>query len=179
MSLRCCCALLHLFSVTASVVNNQFIGTPYKSGVLRNTESLSSLSSIGCSVCHVGSVSYQTTSTDIASCKGPYLFVGALSLDDSTFLIGTYALATDVQMETDLNCPHISNGVYWYFTPRTSFGFLENPILSQTSFDLSVAHPVAYLSWTIDGTDKNNNLRRIDESENKMTNYILNCPGLY
>jgi hypothetical protein len=171
------CALLHLLSVTVSVVNTQSFDAPYQSGVLQNIESLSSLFDVGCSVCHVGGIGYHTTIGDIASCKGPYLFVGALQHEDSTFLIGAYALATDVQLETELNSPHLSNGVYWHFNPRASFGFAENTVLNQMSH-ISEIHPIAQLSWTIDKNDKNGHFRMAKMNEKKKEKYILNCPGI-
>jgi hypothetical protein len=172
------CTLLHLLSVTVAVVNTQSFEAPYQSGVLQNTESLSSLFSVGCSVCHVGGIGYPTTIDDIASCKGPYLFVGALSHDDSTFLIGAYALATDVQLEDELNSLHLSNGVYWHFNPRASFGFSENTVLNRISSRTSEVHPIAQLSWTIDKNDKNGHLRMVKIEEKKKEKYILNCPGI-
>jgi hypothetical protein len=172
------CALLHLLSVTVSVVNTQSFDAPYQSGVLQNIESLSSLFDVGCSVCHIGGIGYHTTIGDIASCKGPYLFVGALPHEDSTFLIGAYALATDVQLETELNTPHFSNGVYWHFNRRVSFGFAENTVLNEMSSHTSEIRPTAQLSWTIDKNDNNGHFRVAKINEKKKEKYILNCPGI-
>lgn len=171
------CAIFDLLLVSASVVNTLSSDAPYKSGVLQSTESLSSLLSVGCSVCHVGGIGYHTTIADIASCKGPYLFVGALSHQDFTFHIGAYALATEVQLETNLNSPHLSNGVNWYFNPSASFGFSENTILNQISSHTSEVHPIAHLSWKIDKNDKNEYLRRVKKDVKDRVNHIFNCPG--
>ena len=169
-------ALLHLLAVAVSVVNTQSFDAPYQSGVIQNTESLSSLSSVGCTVCHVGGIGYHTTIAHISSCKGPYLFVGALSHKSSTFLIGAYALATEVKLETDSNSPHLSNGAYWHFNPRDSFGFSENTILNKISSHTE-EHSIAHLSWTIDKNVKTENLRGVKIGEKMMTYHIFDCPG--
>jgi hypothetical protein len=104
------------------------------------------------------------------------IFFGALSHKSSTFLIGAYALATQVMLETDSDSPHLSNGAYWHFNPRDSFGFSENTILNKISSHTE-EHSIAHLSWTIDKNVKTENLRGIKIGEKEMTYHIFNCPG--
>ena len=67
-----------------------------------------------------------------------------------TFVVGAYGLASEVQTQTALNTPHLSNGVYWYFTPGQSFGFLKDNTLEQNSADIGTTNPDSRLSWHLD-----------------------------
>ena len=44
-------------------------------------------------------------------------------------------LKTEVELETILNTPHLSNGTYWYNTPGQSRGFSKSPLINQDSCD--------------------------------------------
>ena len=130
-----------------------FGAIPY--GIQYNNVTESDLMARGCSSCYSDTYAGNTNSNDISSCAGPVLFVGARKYIypwwwDSTFYLGAFGLASEVQRSTVLNTPHLSNGVYWYFTPGKSFGFLGDTNLQQYSADVGTTNPHSRLSWSLD-----------------------------
>ena len=99
-------------------------GNINKFGILIDTVTFDDLFADKCYPCYTAYYSDPTTYTKILSCAGPVLFVGAILDGESVFSLGAYGLASEVQTQTAINTPHLSNGVYWYFTPQWSFGFL-------------------------------------------------------
>ena len=114
-----------------------------------------------CSICYFAHHEQPTSSEDILSCTGPVLFVGAQDWNrwwwwtDKTMYTGAFALVSAVHKTTALNTPHLSNGVYWYFTPGKSFGFRGDTDLHQDpegdTGDLNSRTSVKHLSWTLNG----------------------------
>ena len=123
-----------------------------------------------------------TTSNDIRGCTGPNLFVGGRATASSTFKLGAFDTSAVILTETQLNTPHLSNGVYWYFTPSKSFGFSRNLSIRQNEADILSIDGDARLSWHLDIGTGGFRLGSIVNSPdlNDATNYekaIYNCPA--
>lgn len=117
-----------------------------------------SLAEAKCVVCYNSKCPARTTSANITSCAGPYLFVGAGSLNGTMLTVGAWAAASEVQKPTPLNSPHLSNGVYWYFKEGDYFGFLSSPNMSvmlesDERRDVDALSRSSKLLWSIDKTD--------------------------
>ena len=107
-----------------------------------------------CSLCYEDEGWKRTFSINIINCAGPVLFVGATQgswwpWDAYRMRLGAFALASEVHQTTVLNTPHLSNGVYWYFTPGKSFGFLSDSDLHQATADIGYTNPYTRLSWNL------------------------------
>ena len=126
--------------------------TIYPSGIQYSSESLRTLQTRGCTPCYDAYYLERTTSEEILQCDGPMIFVGAKASTGATFLLGAFGLATNVTAITHRDTPHLSNGVYWYRTPNTSFGFLDNTNLQQSPADKGTVNPHSRLSWTLDSS---------------------------
>ena len=137
----------------------------------------------GCTICFDGYYENEIYSEDILNCDGPVLFVGAQGrymsdFWDRDFLLGAFGLASEVHHFTVLNKPHESNGVYWYFTPGKSFGFLGDDTLEQATADIGDTNPRSRLSWNLSkygGYRVGNNLR-LGETVDYYRKRIYNCP---
>lgn len=107
-----------------------------------------------CKPCYDVTYATPTTTADILACKGPYLFVGArIILNPTVFAIGAYGAASEVQQPTQLNTPHLSDGVYWYLTGGYSFGFADEDIgefINQAPADITSVGGRSRLSWVLD-----------------------------
>ena len=162
---------------------------PY--GIQYNSMSEDRLASGQCSLCFDAPYEKATYSEDILSCAGPVLFVGVKKAIsglwyaiyhnwDDEFLIGAFGLASEVQRFTVLNKPHESNGVYWYFTPGKSFGFLGDDTLEQATADIGDTNPDSRLSWNLSkyGGYRVGRDLRLGESERYglYRKRIYNCP---
>jgi hypothetical protein len=149
----------------------------YTSGILSNYE-VSRVS--GCSICYNVTYGTTTTATDLeSSCVGPYVFVGALYTNSETFAIGAYGPLPEVYTRTDLDKPHLYNGVYWYFNESTSFGFTLNPTIQQVPGDVELADGEYRLSWVLDGTIggyRVGSAIALDTNTN-MNKVIYDCPN--
>lgn len=157
---------------------SQLYSLGYESGIQFYSESLSSLSGYGCSICYQATYPSEISSLDIKSCTGPNLFVGALEANTTTFMLGAFSPATVVQNETLAikvqgyhsyqmkDQTHVSNGVTWFFTTGTKFGF----------YDPNAAY--SFLTWNID-QNKDTYGNKAGEYPNPATlkKYIYNCPG--
>ena len=115
------------------------------------------LESHGCYVCYSAAYHRETTSDDILSCTGPILFVGAQTFSnwfwrfESTIYLGAFGRAPNVHERTELNTPNLSNGVYWYFTPGKSFGFLrDTELIQEPTVDIGTENADSRLSWNLD-----------------------------
>jgi hypothetical protein len=135
----CTIALAHITQISAQ---------PF--GIQYGNITLSKLADHGCSVCFDETYSTPTTSARIEACAGSYLFVGARLTTDDKFELGAFAAAEDIKTKTALNTPHLANGVYWYFTPGVSFGFLNSTILLQNQADIATSDGKSRLSWHLD-----------------------------
>ena len=170
--------LFQLYFIIISCLCSQLYSLGYESGIQFYSESLSSLSDYGCSLCYRDTYPSATSTSDIMSCSGDYLFVGALEANTTTFMLGAFGQATTIQnhsvaMRTGSEYAyymsdqiHVSNGVSWFFTTATKFGF----------YDPNAAY--SGLSWNIDGYDAqriNTALEYPDPA--KLMKYIYNCPG--
>ena len=143
----------------------------------------------GCTICFDGYYENEIYSEDILNCDGPVLFVGVkkatsglwyvvYGLWDDDFLIGAFGLASEVHRFTVLNKPHESNGVYWYFTPGKSFGFLGDDTLEQATADIGTTNSRSRLSWNLSkygGYRAGINLR-LSETAKKYRKMIFDCP---
>ena len=134
-----------------------------------------------CSICIDTPYSNSTTFAEIAACAGPYLFVGARKSQDSTFLLGAYDSTDNILQETELNTPHLSNGVYWYFSPGYSFGFLGNADLHQNAADIGGTLPYSRLSWHIDQNigGFRAGLHTYLDNDHSWQKSIYNCQGAF
>ena len=121
----------------------------YPFGVL-NSVTFDNLDRYGCKVCYQQTYSTWTTSDDIRKCAGPYLFVGGRATASSTFMLGAFDTSAVIHTETQLNTPHLSNGVYWYFTQYKSFGFSRDANIKQSPGDILSTDGNARLSWHLD-----------------------------
>jgi hypothetical protein len=75
------------------------------------------------------------------------LFVGALKSGASTFQLGAFGQASEIQKVTVKNEPQLANGVWWYNTPNYSFGFSATSVVQQTSCDTASSDPEYRLCW--------------------------------
>jgi hypothetical protein len=148
---------------------------------------LSTILSIGCSECYNTSVgkSVSTSSDDITSCLGPYLFVGAKLVESAIFAVGVHAPATEVHKLTLLNSPHEHNGVYWFFTRGHSFGMSDVADMNQSLSDLDIISTNGML-WRIDQSSNVENNASLRSSHinhpiaSDMRKLIYSCPtGLF
>ena len=170
-------ASTHHLRMMALLCNN---GTAYEYGIQYNTVTRSSLSNYGCTTCYETQYSAVTTAIIIDQCTGPILFVGASRPWDSTFPLGAYGLSSEIHIRTELNKPHLSNGVKWYFTPGESFGFLDSRAsLNQLSADYQGNYSDSRLSWHLDNytggyrAGANVDLNR----DTTFRKSIYNCPN--
>ena len=132
-----------------------------------------------CSLCYEDGTWKRTFSINIINCAGPVLFVGGtveMWWPSNKMQLGAFALASEVHQTTVLNTPHLSNGVYWYFTPGKSFGFLADMDLQQEpTADMSTTNDESRLSWNLDNgqggyrTGENTGLKK----------FIYNCPNTF
>ena len=146
-----------LISLLFLPLSSALLTKPYPSGIQDKIVREDDLKS-ECSICYEDRYQDSTIPEDILSCAGPVLFVGALKgqfwwfWQSKIVHLGAFALASEVHQITALNTPHLSNGVYWYFTPRRSFGFLPDDTLIQNpSWDIGATNPYIRLSWPLDG----------------------------
>ena len=135
----------------------------------------------GCSLCYEDPYSERTASFMIINCAGPVLFVGAMKgwwwfWQTKIMYLGAFALASEVHQTTVLNTPHLSNGVYWYFTPGKSFGFLADMDLQQEpTADMSNTNAESRLSWNLD----NGRSGRRTGEHTGLKKFIYNCPNTF
>ena len=156
------------------------ISTMYPFGVQLNSVTTADLDSYGCSVCYLQIYATVTTSNDIRGCTSPNLFVGGRATGSSTFKLGAFDTSAVILTETLLDTPHLSNGVYWYFTQYRSFGFSRNPLIQQDDADILSIDGDARLSWHLDIDMGGYRLGSIPPYLNVATNYekaIYNCPA--
>ena len=155
------------------------ISTLYPFGV-QNSVTVADLDRYGCSECYLKIYATATTSDDIIHCTSPNLFVGGRATGSSTFKLGAFDTSAVILTQTFLNTPHLSNGVYWYFTPSNSFGFSRNPLIEQNEADTLSIDGDARLSWHLDVGVGGFRLGSIPPDLNDATNYekaIYNCPA--
>ena len=133
---------------STSVVN--ILLHQYATGIQYNSVASSDLLQLGCTTCYDVPYSSWTTASNITSCIGPNLFVGARLSNSSTFLLGAYDSADTIHKKTAVGTAHFSNGVYWYFVSNYSFGFLDSPDLFQNEADVGDTSSDSRLSWHLD-----------------------------
>ena len=155
-------------------------GAAYEYGIQYNIVTPSDLSNYGCSVCYNVTYSTVTSTADIDQCIGPSLYVGAMRYGASSFLLGAFGSSLEIQTRTELNKPHVFNGVNWYFTAEQSFGFLDiRASLNQYSADYQGDYSESRLSWHLD-TYSGGYRAGAYASLNSDTSFmkaIFNCPG--
>ena len=137
--------------------------------------SFASLRRLRCSPCYDDSLQSQTTTANISSCSGPYLFVGVKCLESDTFVIGAYAPAKEILSETAVNAPYLYNGVYWYYSAGRYLGFSDAADLDQLLADgyssMSSNHQML---WSI---DEANVLHAVVNATSwKLRKAIYSCP---
>lgn len=142
---------------------------------------LLSLSSYGCKVHYDELYLSQTKKEDIVHCKGPTMFVGALSTDSTVFLLGAFVNSSIIRKGTCLNTPKESNGVCWYMKYETSFGFLDcNASLSQIPADNGTTHSESRLSWNVDnglGGYRAGRFTDLGSGNSTWRKVLYMCPG--
>lgn len=153
----------------------------YPSGI--QTEPLPRNSPIydGCYRCITREYTWSTNSSDIEECVGPYLFVGAGVYSPQrrfSIILGAFGSVAKVQTVTARNSPNLFNGVYWYFTPGESFGFLNDTNLMQNKGDTGTSYPASRLSWILDsGVGGYRAGKKINPLyEERYFKIILDCP---
>ena len=125
-------------------------------GIQYDSMSEDVLESAGCSLCYREGYGSWTFPEDIEPCPGPILFVGAQQYRmfywwKPEIFLGAFAWASEVTKRTELNTPHEYNGVYWYFHPERSFGFLADMDLRQEwGPDEGTTNADSRLSWDLD-----------------------------
>ena len=139
-----------------------------------------------CTICYDAPYEQQTFSKDIILCAGPVLFVGVRKGSSwwfwvkKTMHLGAFALASEVHQTTALNTPHLSNGVYWYFTPGKSFGFLSDTDLHQEpTGDTGTTNIEARLSWNLDNGYGGYRAGADTEFNYNLYKFIYNCPNTF
>ena len=139
-----------------------------------------------CSLCYEDDYDQRTSSIHIISCAGSVLVVGARKGSAWWFWakkimhLGAFALASEVHQTTALNTPHLSNGVYWYFTPGKSFGFLGDTDLHQEpAGDTGTTKIEARLSWNLDGHSGYRAGIYTEYNRKKLIKFIYNCPNTF
>jgi hypothetical protein len=150
--------------------------TNYESGIMLDYD-VAQVSA--CSICHSVTYSVATTASVLNACTGPFLFVGALYSGATTFTLGAWGPVSEVLTTTVVNTPHLYNGVYWYFTDGTSFGFSLNPSVSQSSGDTGSTDPYYRLSWHLDGSSggyRAGNVLGLN-GDTTYSKVIYNCPA--
>ena len=155
-------------------------GASYEYGIQYNSVTSSDLSNYGCSVCYNVPYSTATSTADIVQCTGPTLFVGAMQYGASSFLLGAFGSSLEIQTRTELNKPHVFNGVNWYFTPYKSFGFLDSRAsLNQMSADYQGDYSESRLSWHLDSNDGGYRAGAYEglNDDTSFIKLIFNCPG--
>lgn len=163
--------------VTSLLLSERCLYAFMKSGIQHNV-TFASLAEANCSMCYYAKYPSRTTSANVTSCAGPFLFVGMRSLDAINFTSGAYAAASEVQKPTPLNSPHLSNGVYWYFTEGEYFGFLSSPNMSLTGKDVDVFSPNSTLLWSIGLARSHLRSRALEINETLHDEkWIFSCPG--
>ena len=141
-----------LISLLLLSLSSTLFAIPY--GIQYDSVATDDLESKGCLLCYQAAYLEKTSSDNILSCAGPVLFVGAAYTPfnrETIVYLGAFALAEEVHKITELNTSHESNGVYWYFTPGKSFGFLKDTDLHQEpTADIGDKNPDSRLSWNLD-----------------------------
>ena len=150
----------------------------YPYGAQLNSVSVAYLADYGCTVCYLQTYGAATTSNNISSCTGPYLFVGGRATSNSTFTLGAFDSSTSILTQTPINRPHQSNGVYWYFTQSKSFGFSRNARVIQYWYDVYDLDSDGRLSWILygDGGARLGSIHDLYHSIDYMK-AIYNCPA--
>ena len=130
---------------------------------------------LGCSPCYDESLQSQTTTANITSCSGPYLFVGVECLESASFVIGAYAPAKEIFSLTALNDPYLYNGVYWYYSAGRYLGFSDaadlDPLLADGISSMSSDHQML---WSIDEASVTHAV--VNDKSWKLRKAIYSCP---
>ena len=150
-------------------------------GVQRNT-SISALLGKGCTICYDAEYGSATKSDDIASCSGPFLFVGVQTHDVSVIEIGAISSAEVVLSEKSRKNSTFSRGIYWHFAKGESFGFTaeeNDSIASADDLEENLETPKTYIGsrllWRLDQV----NGSAYNHQREKFTMWrknIYNCP---
>jgi hypothetical protein len=173
--------------LTLLITWSEYSSHAYPGSIEYKSVGLSSLSNLGCSECLAMSHSKskeQSLSDKILACSGPYLFVGVLAEGEDVFELGAFGKASEILEITPLNITNYSDGVYWYFTPSYSFGFLDNTDLQQTPIDTGVTGSMYRMSWSLSPTDRQEGYRvgslvlnGSKSAKQKYSRTIFNCPA--
>jgi len=115
-----------------------------------------------CTVCYRQPYRHHTKNADLDVCKGPWVFVGAMSsLNAPSYVIGAYGPIETALKEThslkEADGPY--NGVYWYRVHGYSFGFAPKEAIYLNfpdRYDIIYGDPnndndPQRLSWVING----------------------------
>ena len=152
-------------------------------GWQRNTL-ISDLVGDGCTRCYDADYGSETKSSDIASCFGPYLFVGTQTNNASLLEINAVAPAEIVQSDVSRNDFLLSCGIYWHSSEGVSFGLTAEQRDSSATADVGMDNLCS---------SKSNNhrklSRRLDQNDSsiscqqrvnftKWRKNIYNCPHL-
>jgi hypothetical protein len=178
---------LVLHVLTLLITWSEYSSHAYPGSIQYKSVGLSSLSNLGCSECLAMSHSRskeQSLSDKILACSGPYLFVGVLPEGEDAFELGAFGKAFEILEMTPQNVTNYSAGVYWYFTPGYSFGFLDNTDLQQTPIDTGMTSSKYRMSWSLSPTDRQEGYRvgslvlnGSKSAGQKYSRAIFNCPA--
>ena len=151
----------------------------YPTGIQFSQTTTSDLQNQSCTLCFDKGYRESIRTDEILACDGTYLFVGAKEGQSETFSIGAYGFASEIHRQTELNKPHSSNGLSWYFTSGWSFGFVDMGTIFQRPGDTGTPHPRCRLSWLLDismGGYRAGTLTNLTEST-VWRKVIYNCPA--
>ena len=152
----------------------------YPSGIQTEPGPREFATSKGCVECYSKGYGSPTNSSDLERCRGPYFFVCAQKLvfRKTNIIVGAFGAAAEVQTVTARNSPNLFNGVYWYYTPGESFGFLNDTNLMQNKGDTGTSYPASRLSWILDsGVGGYRAGKKINPLyEERYFKIILDCP---
>ena len=178
---------LVLHVLTLLITWSEYSSHAYPGSIQYKSVGLSSLSKLGCSECfamHDSKSKEQSLSDKILACSGPYLFVGLLPNGVDVFQLGAFGKASEILDMTPQNTTNYSSGVYWYFTPGYSFGFLDSTDLQQTPIDTGMTGSMYRMSWSLSPTDRQEGYRvgslvlnGSKSAEQKYSRTIFNCPA--
>ena len=151
----------------------------YPIGIQFSQTAISDLRNQSCTLCFDKSYKGSVRTGEILACNGTYLYVGAKERQNEVFSIGAYGLASEIHQQTPLNMPHLSNGLYWYFTTGWSFGFVDVNNIFQRPGDTGISHPRCRMSWLLEfpiGGYRAGELTNLTESA-EWRKIVYNCPS--
>ena len=138
------------------------------------------LKSIGFKTIYNQTYGYEFKDTDISDLKNYCTFVSILCVGggkagDDNMLLVACGDCFSVLAVTELNKPNNVGSVYWYYTPKISFGFAPTSSISQNNCDSMDLDNKLRLCWNINwsyGAGRLGNIRSL-ESSSAYSKYVF------